>query len=99
MLLVGRDPSVAAIREGDWKLLVNPQTKYGSDDKKSTASTDPVVAADGARLELYNLADDISETHDLATKHAEKVKELYARYLAFTRDAVPPAKRSRKKAR
>jgi arylsulfatase A-like enzyme len=54
-----------AIRQGDWKLV-----KY-----------DPV--ADGGKgkatpMKLYNLADDIGETNDLAAKMPEKVKELDA---------------------
>ncbi len=99
LLLVGRDPSVAAVRKGDWKLLVNPEIKYGSDEKESKKSKHETSVTADMRMELYNLADDISETNDLATKHPEKVKELHARYVEFLRDAVPPAKTSRKKAR
>ncbi len=34
---------------------------------------------DGGRLELYNLAEDIGEEHDLAKKHPDKARELHAR--------------------
>jgi arylsulfatase A-like enzyme len=38
--------------------------------------------------ELYNLADDIGEKHDLAATHPEKVKELMAKYDAVMKTAV-----------
>ena len=41
--------------------------------------------------ELYNLAEDIGEKHDLAATHPEKVKELMAKYEAVMRTAVQGA--------
>jgi len=42
---------------------------------------------DGKRFELFNLADDLSETTDLSDKMPEKVKELDTRLKAFLKDA------------
>jgi arylsulfatase A-like enzyme len=41
--------------------------------------------------ELYNLAEDIGEKHDLAATHPEKVKELMAKYEAVMKTAVQGA--------
>ena len=57
-----------ALRQGDWKLLVQASGK----------------------VELYNLATDISEKQDLAATQPERVKALRARLDELTQDAVPP---------
>ncbi len=93
ILLMGTVPGKAAVRMGDWKLLRNPSEVDAEDaDDKSPA----------AGLELYNLADDISESKNLAASNPEKVKELSTRLDALLKDAVPPgepatAKAGRKK--
>jgi arylsulfatase A-like enzyme len=66
-----------AIRQGDWKLV-----KY-----------DP--NADGAKgrateAKLYNLADDLGETTDLAARMPEKVKELQAEWNKWNKDNIAP---------
>lgn len=83
LLLMGTIPGKAAIRMGDWKLLWNPSEKNAED----APDTD---AKDDGKVELYNLADDISETKDLAATHPDKVKELRTRLDAFLKGAVPP---------
>jgi arylsulfatase A len=72
--MYGRTPC-AVIRKGDWKLIhwfgdyLDPrgftpdQTPYGK-------------LVIGPRTELYYLADDLSETKDLAASHPDKMKEL-----------------------
>lgn len=81
LLLMGTIPGKAAIRMGDWKLLRNPSEVDAeeSDDKSANAG-----------LELYNLADDISETKNLADATPDKVKELNTRLDELLKDAVPP---------
>lgn len=60
-----------AIRAGDWKLV-----RYDSNaDTNTGRPRQPATAA-----KLYNLADDIGETKDLAAVHQEKVKELQAKW-------------------
>ncbi len=80
LLLAGTTPSVVAVRMGDWKLLVNP-----SDRDAEEAGTEQAA---GKGIELYNLANDISEKQDLAAANPEKVKELRARLAVFMQDAV-----------
>ena len=66
-----------ALRQGDWKLV-----RY-----------DP--AADGAKgnataSKLYNLADDIGESNDLAAKQPEKLKELEAVWQKWNAENAKP---------
>ena len=71
-----------AIRKGPWKLV---KTMEG-----------PVLAADTANpdlsgAQLFNLATDIGEQHDLAATHAEKVKELAADWLRWSKEMAKPS--------
>ncbi|HQX51521.1 MAG TPA: arylsulfatase [Planctomycetaceae bacterium] len=102
ILLMGTQPGKAAVRVGDWKLLLNASQK----DTEETDETDDA----GAKMELYNLADDIGEKHDLAASQPEKTTMLRARLDQFLKDAVAPgnprpvkaaksARRGKKKAR
>ncbi|MBA3387625.1 MAG: arylsulfatase [Chthoniobacterales bacterium] len=89
ILLVGRTPAQAALRMGDWKLL----RQASEQDEEETASAAPVKTnreAGEGPFELYNLAEDIGESKNLAAAEPEKVKDLQARLEAFLRDAVKP---------
>lgn len=83
ILLMGTTPGRAAIRMGDWKLLTNANEK----DAEESADEDTKTAG---KVELYNLAEDLGETKNLAASNPEKVKELHARLDAFLKDAAPP---------
>jgi len=83
ILLAGTVPSKMAIRMGDWKLLVN-----ASEQNPEEASD--VAGKTAAKVELYNLVEDISESKDLAASQPQKVAEMRARLEAFLKDAVPP---------
>ncbi|MFM9962704.1 MAG: sulfatase [Planctomycetaceae bacterium] len=66
--------SLAAIRQGDWKLFLtapvaNGKAKQAKAAKNDTAPTGPV---------LYNLATDPSETKNVAADHPEVVTKLQA---------------------
>jgi len=75
-----------AIRKGDWKLVkgATPGNQLGSGNyqRGDKANTD------GA--ELYNLAQDISETNNLAASEPEKVKELAAAWNAWNAELIDP---------
>jgi len=83
ILLMGTVPGKAAIRIGDWKLLVNASEK---DAEEATA--DDGKSSGG--VELYNLTDDIGERNNLAASRPDKVKELRTRLAMFLKDAAPP---------
>ena len=57
-----QSPPASSVIAGDWKLI----RFYADNDDKSD------------RFELYNLAQDIGETRNLASQNAEKVRELNA---------------------
>jgi len=66
----------ASLRIGDWKLI-----RYFHDNPDQTH-----------RYELFNLAEDLSETRNLADQHPERVKKMDARIEAIlteTRATVP----------
>jgi arylsulfatase A-like enzyme len=77
ILLAGMQPARMALRMGDWKLLLNVEPASGGDKA-------------APRIELYNLADDIGESKNLAASQPQKVREMRTRLDAFLKDAVPP---------
>lgn len=59
-----------AIRKGDWKLLMTTKTAVGGIFPRRGIKTP------SKRVQLYNLKDDIAETHNLEESHPEMIKEL-----------------------
>lgn len=89
ILLVG-GPNRYAIRMGDWKLLVNPnQPQAGARDTEDEVVEPTVPGGSSERIELYNLAADISESKNLAAAQPERVKTMRARLEAMMKGAVP----------
>jgi arylsulfatase A-like enzyme len=92
-ILLNTTPRGGAIRVGDWKLVINGATGTGEQDEETPA---PAKRKKVARknqppgVELFNLAQDLSEKHDLAAEKPDKVKELRARYEAFAKAAATP---------
>lgn len=65
------ESSVLAIRKGQWKLIdANQPVRQGHVSKVDTQ---------GVEYQLYNLADDISESKNIASEHPEMVQELAAK--------------------
>lgn len=83
ILRMGTQPGRAAVRMGDWKLLLNPSQ---NDAEETSGDGDE----SSGKVELYNLADDIGEAHDLAGAQPERVKEPRDRLKLFLMDAVKP---------
>jgi arylsulfatase A-like enzyme len=71
-----------ALRMGDWKLLLSP-----SDKDAELAARD--TSAPG-KMELYNLADDLSEKTNLAASQPEKVQAMRARLDALMKNHAAP---------
>ncbi|MSU48661.1 MAG: arylsulfatase [Opitutus sp.] len=96
-LLINAAPGTGALRRGDWKLVINGQLKFKGATPDANFSWADLLresnlpAADAAKrqLELFNLADDPGEKHNLAEARPDLVRELTARYEAYARDAVP----------
>ncbi|BCU78827.1 arylsulfatase [Luteolibacter sp. LG18] len=93
ILSVGR-PGRAAVRMGDWKLLMNASEV---DDEEAGAAAKPEGKAKGKKglvesqaIELYNLANDIGEKTNLADKEPERVAKMRAKLAELLKGAVPP---------
>jgi arylsulfatase A-like enzyme len=89
---VGR---TGAVRMGDWKLIRNGKLDDDEDgavkltrEEKQKQRQEKRDAPD--TLELFNLAQDISEKHNLVAQQPDKVRELMARLDTFAKEAVPP---------
>lgn len=79
-------PSRAAVRMGDWKLIVDG----GADDGATTGKKKGKKSAGKyEQVALYHLADDPAETKNLATAEPERVKAMRARLAELLKDAVP----------
>jgi arylsulfatase I/J len=81
-----------AIRMGDWKLLVNPFHVGKAIDPETDNAH---AAASSDKVELYNLADDISETKNLAAAQPDRVKRMSERLNAMMKGAVPSLAKGR----
>lgn len=84
-------PARAAIRMGDWKLLVsgNADADGGEDDGATNAKKKGKAAGKYEPVALYNLVEDPSESKNLASTQPERVKAMRARLAELLKDAVP----------
>lgn len=94
LLLCGTIPNRVAIRQGDWKLLLNAsavdaeeEPEKGQDKKKGKKKG----TATAAEPELYNLAADLGEKENLFAKEPAKAAELRAKLAEWQKGFVPPA--------
>jgi len=79
-------PSRAAVRMGDWKLIVDG----GADDGATTGKKKGKKSAGKyEQVALYHLTDDPAEAKNLATAEPERVKAMRARLAELLKDAVP----------
>jgi arylsulfatase A-like enzyme len=95
-ILINAAPGTGALRRGDWKLVVNGHLKYkGGTPAPDFAWADLLRAeknsadATRQRSELFNLADDPSESRDLSSARPDLVRDLTARYESYARTAAP----------
>ena len=85
-------PARAAVRMGDWKLMVsgNADADTGEDDGAAKAKKKGKAAAGKYEpVALYNLAEDPSETKNLAAAQPDRVKAMRTRLAELLKDAVP----------
>ena len=98
-ILCVQSPKAAALRMGDWKLVMNgsdadsedvPAAK-GKGRKGKAKGVDAATSAEfGETLALYNLATDIGEKKNLLLAEPERVAAMRARLAEFLKDAVKP---------
>jgi arylsulfatase A-like enzyme len=96
ILIPGPSPAKAALRMGEWKLLLNASEKDAEDEtdsdsaSSSTPATGDTTSPAARKLELYNLEKDIGETKNLAESNPDKVKEMRTVLDAMLANAVAP---------
>jgi arylsulfatase A-like enzyme len=83
-VLINASPRQGALRLNDWKLVVNGEVQTADEDEDQ----EPHAGSD--KIELFNLAEDPSETKNLALDHPDKARELRARYDTLARQQIPP---------
>ncbi len=89
-ILCVKSPKSAAVRIGDWKLMINDDVEEGAENAAGTAKGKKKKAnAVTEGIALYNLASDIGEKTNLASQEPERVKALRAQWEAFMKNAVP----------
>lgn len=71
-----------AIRRGDWKLVRYDRALDNPGERSNGRGVGPI--------RLYNLAEDIGESRDLAAEKPEKVEELLAAWKAWDKELVEP---------
>ncbi len=88
-ILLNTTPGGGAIRVGDWKLVINGPTRSGLMDEDEN-SPHRKGHAPRETIELFELAKDPYETHDLAKTNPKELAGLLERYEAWARQAAPP---------
>ena len=81
-VLYWRLGGMMAIRRGEWKLVKSREGPF--------IDADPSVLNDLSGAELFNLAEDIGETKNLADARPDKVKELSDRWQRWNRQLAKP---------
>ncbi|MDB6026117.1 MAG: arylsulfatase family protein [Verrucomicrobiales bacterium] len=87
-ILFNSTPTTGAIRVGDWKLVLHG--KQDGAEQRGKGKKRKRNADAGMNIELFNLAEDLSEKKNLADENPKKLKELRSRYDALASQAVPP---------
>jgi arylsulfatase A-like enzyme len=84
-------PARAAVRMGEWKLLVNgAAAETGEGEAAKTKGKNAKAAAKVEPVALYHLTEDPGETRNLASSQTERVQKMRARLAELLKDAVPP---------
>jgi len=102
-ILSVQSPDRAAVRMGDWKLLMNAgadvaaaiadgesQLKAKGKGKGKKKKAQASAAATSELFALYNLATDIGETNNLAEKEPQRLATMKAKLAELLKDAIAP---------
>ncbi|MCA9048727.1 MAG: arylsulfatase, partial [Planctomycetaceae bacterium] len=84
-----QSPQVAALRTGDWKLVLNRSAADEAKPKKNrqqAANTIPATA-------LFNLSRDIGEQHDVSDEEPQRLEDMKTKLEAIMNAAVPPGQK------
>jgi arylsulfatase A-like enzyme len=84
-ILSVQSPERAAVRMGDWKLVMNGSDAGGEGEEPAKGAKSKANS-----VTLYNLATDIGEKTDLSAKEPERVTAMRAKLDELLRGAVAP---------
>lgn len=88
VILSAQSRDKAAVRMGDWKLIVSHGTPNKDEAPRKKAKAKKKFHQDEPVM-LFNLAEDPSETTNLATKEPERLAVMKAKLMELLKDAVP----------
>ncbi len=88
-ILSVQTPTRAAVRMGDWKLLMNASEDAGDSVPEGQAKARAGGKAMPAGVALYNVVADLGEKTDLAAQEPGRVTAMQAKLRELLRDAVP----------
>lgn len=94
-ILINAEKDRGAIRNDDWKLVVfEPANARRGGRRRANQTGAEAGQASGAvanerRIELYDLANDVSESKNVAEQHPEVVADLLTRYERYLAESVP----------
>jgi len=92
-VLLVQSPTRAAVRMGDWKLLVSASAQNSEEfpqaQRKKGKAKVRKAAAQAPSLELYNLAADVGEKTNLAAQEPERVAMMRAKLEELLKNAAP----------
>lgn len=91
-ILSAQSPRKAALRVGNWKLILQPGESGGNAKAKAKgkAKNKGKAASAAEPVALYDLAADPGESTNLAAREPERVAELRAKLEELLKNAVPP---------
>jgi arylsulfatase A-like enzyme len=95
-ILSVRSPEHAAVRMGDWKLIMNPSEADAEEapaenaKPKAKGKRKAATKAGSETYALYNLATDIGERNDLASTEPERLAAMKVKLAEMLKGAVPP---------
>ncbi len=91
-ILSVQSPTHAALRMGDWKLIINAGATADATSDASPAKRRAKTKAKAKpeAVALYNLAADLGETTNLAEKEPERLVAMKAKLAELLQGAVPP---------
>jgi arylsulfatase A-like enzyme len=89
-VLLNASPTEGAIRAGDWKLVIHHAIEATEPRIDRRGNVRPGREGREETMELYNLANDLSEANDVAAEHPDRVADLRARYDLYAGEAVTP---------
>lgn len=92
-ILLNVTPANGAIRMGNWKLVLSGG--LNEDGTERLSQPNPKASKKKGQnsaevVELFDLSQDLSEEHNLAQQHPERVRELQARLEEYAAAAAPP---------